>query len=84
MFKIKFRVMTQHTEEACEYMRSFIRENNIEVYECREAKVLKDIDNSWVEDLYYLCCRSNVWWMLRFIIKHKYKISFDERTITLW
>lgn len=75
--------MVEHTEESWKYMRTFIRNNNIEVYECREAELFNR-DGSIDCDLYYLCCRSSIWKFIKFKTKHKYKISFDEMAISLW
>ena len=84
MFKLRFRVLIQHSDEAAINVKSLLNKEGIKVYDLRETEILNDSDNSKVSDIYILCCFSSRRNYIRFKHKHQYEEEIYEGFKTLY
>ena len=71
--KMKFRVITNHTEEAAVSIKDLLKKEGFEIYDLRESDIIKSSDGFKIQPIYVLCCKGTGERFDYFKVKHKFE-----------
>jgi len=81
--KMKFRVITQYSQQSASNIVDLLKKEGFKVQDLKESEIVNTSDNSKVQSVYIICCKGEIKEFERFKHKHQFTEIIYEGFRTL-